>query len=669
MYRARVTIVAVGEWESRSSGVLEALLANPGQPDPVRWHRAVMIGNELNDLRSRLTQLENLIASGSHSASPTPTNNSAPISVSPTDLLVAPNTTTAPSDIQTSVDIFPGFPEFLSEPTAPNDFFPVTGPPSSSSAGQKRQFSETGLVDATQTGEHIARMERAGRLKRGRDGRLVHFGPISIWSQLSGDVNPGSHSAPPAPVRPTSWASSLPPGLPIDQATHDLALERFAAYYAPWCMVADMPGFRADLDSLCKDPSASWRTTTYSPLLHCTALFIGLCLLHRNEWSSPQDTWNLLFQDHCVRLLHRECANMTISTLWATNLMSSCMHFDSEVGYLYFGMTVAAVQTLGLIVNSGSYVKRGQMTPAEHTARDTALWTVYLQDVLRAIGVGRSAMLPDSYGAVLPQIIPSVDAEPWLLPSDRAASANPSVLRLAGLPSTRSTVLHWTARLGVILRAVIDSLYSAKSDENRRSAPPPSLVRRLDSWRKQMPLSDPTARPLPHILMMHLLYNLVCIYLHRPFYRTAMPAAAPSAARCNRAAGTILNLLKLYDELHGVENAPMTLIQITFGAASVFLLNEVGDSTGIANGKNNLNRIDDCIDMMRRQVETWKTPDNALEALLHLRSEWLPIVENQVDARGVSTTDNLDILDQLPFMDFNDLFAFDLRSFGGIAMP
>jgi hypothetical protein len=73
--------------------------------------------------------------------------------------------------------------------------------------------------------------------------------------------------------------------------------------------------------------------------------------------------------------------------------------------------------------------------------------------------------------------------------------------------------------------------------------------------------------------------------------------------------------------------------------------------------------------MMRRQVETWKTPDNALEALLHLRSEWLPIVENQVDARGVSTTDNLDILDQLPFMDFNDLFAFDLRSFGGIAMP
>lgn len=88
-------------------------------------------------------------------------------------------------------------------------------------------------------------------------------------------------------------------------------------------MVADMPGFRADLDSLCKDPSASWRTTTYSPLLHCTALFIGLCLLHRNEWSSPQDTWNLFFQDHCVRLLHRECANMTISTLWATNLMSS----------------------------------------------------------------------------------------------------------------------------------------------------------------------------------------------------------------------------------------------------------------------------------------------------------------------------------------------------------
>jgi hypothetical protein len=38
---------------------------------------------------------------------------------------------------------------------------------------------------------------------------------------------------------------------------------------------------------------------------------------------------------------------------------------------------------------SGSYVKRGQMSPAEHTARDTALWTVYLQDVVGLLHVDK----------------------------------------------------------------------------------------------------------------------------------------------------------------------------------------------------------------------------------------------------------------------------------------
>lgn len=149
---------------------------------------------------------------------------------------------------------------------------------------------------------------------------MHHYGPISIWSQVSEEATAGPPRE--VPVRPGDWRSSLPSGLSIDETTHWHALERFAAYYAPWCMTADMPGFYKSLTTLGKDGSAAWRTTTYSPLLHCTALFIGLCLLRPHGWTSQKHVW-ALFQDHCVRLLHRESGNMTISSLLATNLWSS----------------------------------------------------------------------------------------------------------------------------------------------------------------------------------------------------------------------------------------------------------------------------------------------------------------------------------------------------------
>ncbi|OCF32024.1 hypothetical protein I316_06410 [Kwoniella heveanensis BCC8398] len=422
--------------------------------------------------------------------------------------------------------------------------------------------------------DHMERVERADRLKRAADGRLRHYGPISIWSQKHSDAGQFGDSPPPDLVAPpTSWASNLPPELFIDQATHDLAMERFSAYYAPWCVVADMPGFTADLDLICKDPLAPWRTMVYSPLLHCTSLFLGLCLLHRQP---TRETWDL-FQHHCLNLLRRECANMTISTLLAINLLSSCMHFDAEVGYLYFGMAVAAVQTVSSRVRnrSRSYVERGEMTSGEQSARDTAMGTLYLQDVLRAVGFGRSPMFPASYAGVLPPIDASMDAEPWLLPSDLVATTNPAIRRLAGLPSTRSTVLHWTARLGVILRAVIDNL---------------SMQQRSD------------------------------------------------------------------DDSQAVE------VQITFGAASIFLLNEVGANLSVGEGRTTVECIDSCLELLRRQATTWSTPDNALEVLLHLKSEWLPSVNEQGDLATGMTNDNHDLLGQLSAKDFEELLStFDFR--------
>lgn len=50
-----------------------------------------------------------------------------------------------------------------------------------------------------------------------------------------------------------------------------------------------------------------------------------------------------------------------------------------------------------------------------------------------------------------------------------------------------------------------------------------------------------------------MLYHLVVIYLHRPFYRTSSDTVPSSAERCNEAADSLLRLLTVR-EPHGGAN-------------------------------------------------------------------------------------------------------------------
>ena len=124
------------------------------------------------------------------------------------------------------------------------------------------------------------------------------------------------------------WSANLPQGLIIDQATHQLALDHFASYYAPWCMVVDMAAFMRDL-ALCNrksistlDPIPPTRTAHYSPLLHTVVLYLGIYLL-RDEWPDVLQVFDANFTAHCGQLVTKECSSPTLSTLRALNLMST----------------------------------------------------------------------------------------------------------------------------------------------------------------------------------------------------------------------------------------------------------------------------------------------------------------------------------------------------------
>lgn len=77
-----------------------------------------------------------------------------------------------------------------------------------------------------------------------------------------------------------------------------------------------MPAFLRD-----QVDSRGGMTASYTPLLHCASLFMGLSL--QGGWSSDlADLWEV-FNDHCMRLVLRECGNPTLASLRGINLLSS----------------------------------------------------------------------------------------------------------------------------------------------------------------------------------------------------------------------------------------------------------------------------------------------------------------------------------------------------------
>jgi len=66
-------------------------------------------------------------------------------------------------------------------------------------------------------------------------------------------------------------------------------------------------------------------------------------------------------------------------------------------------------------------------------------------------------MLLDITVAALPHIDPSIDSQVWTLPNN-PGSWSLEAYGLVGRPSLRSTTFHWTARLAIICRSVLDAL-------------------------------------------------------------------------------------------------------------------------------------------------------------------------------------------------------------------
>ncbi|WRT67615.1 uncharacterized protein IL334_004587 [Kwoniella shivajii] len=505
-------------------------------------------------------------------------------------------------------------------------------------------------------------------------GALLQYGPTSLWTVTSPRQN--QSDLPSANDLQSGdwidWSHSLPPTLNISRTTHDQVMSYVDAFYAPWGLTVDIPAFLYDLNTCNLVRAATQskpnqtRTASYSPLLHCCVLYLGLRLV-RHEHPVLMSQYESIFVSHCLTLLLEECDHTALSSLRAYGLFSTCIHFvrmsknEAQVdlgqrqfstGYLYSGMAIAGVHALGLNINCQDYVSRGLISEKERNLREYAFWSTYIHDTLRALAAGRQPMLVDQSGVPFPTIDHKMDDVPWINPNNPNSTIShaPAGIVAVGVRSMRSTTFHWSARLAYVCRVVLETLYSPAARGSRQDEAVTNVSRNLDEWYRQFPFRSAELTPLPHILILHMYYNMTMIFVHRPLYRSNR---RESAEKCNQAAKSILGTLQIFERTHGLRYAHHNLINVIFGAATIFLLQAAEPSLANSTDESKGN-FEQCVDFMGQLSLTWVEASIARNILLTLQSDY-EIPRSNPPSHIDTTTVAVPWID--PFNDMQDIWG------------
>lgn len=94
----------------------------------------------------------------------------------------------------------------------------------------------------------------------------------------------------------------------------------------------------------------------------------------------------------------------------------------------------------------------------------------------------------------------------------------------------------------------------------------------LDTWFNNLPANflvwARSSSPLPHIIVLHIWYWSLLIYLHQPFYTlaqstsTRLPVGDLSVKMCDRASHKIVQLVGMYDVHYGLRFFPRNMIEV-----------------------------------------------------------------------------------------------------------
>ncbi|GAA5984765.1 hypothetical protein JCM10908_003494 [Rhodotorula pacifica] len=406
------------------------------------------------------------------------------------------------------------------------------------------------------------------------DARLSRS-PVASLPRTVGSFLDGRSSS--TPSGPLEWSRYLPGHLARewDESLHDDLLKRFFTYFNSWCYWVDETAFRHDLAlCLCASSSSSPpRTSNYSPLLHNALLSLAVSFSDDPRILSDKTALSEALATRAKSEIEREGERPTLATLQGLLLIGSHGSGSGRqgLGYIYSGIALRMLHTLGLGIDCSSYVERGILSEEVRSARDRTLFLAYIQDKLWSAYVGRNpSVLRAQLEPPLPAIDRELDRQPWCpLPADVSSDSPPKPT-----PSYLSSTFHHTCRLAIVEERIMTTVYALRV--NLQS---PVLINRiselnveLETWFASLPaelrIAPQTSRPpAPHIIMVNCYYHFCSILLHRPF-----PQNESAIKRCTTAATRIVGLFELYQRCPGLRFAPISATQFAFAAATTHLL-------------------------------------------------------------------------------------------------
>ncbi|KAF8208168.1 hypothetical protein K438DRAFT_1574876 [Mycena galopus ATCC 62051] len=445
------------------------------------------------------------------------------------------------------------------------------------------------------------------------------------------------------------WSRHLPPEVTLKRKEHDKILDLAFKFSTVWCLRIVPSLFLRDMYRALSVPRSAKppRTSHYSACLH-NALLSVHALYSDDPYMRDRKT-RQHFAIAAKAMLEAECWKPDISLVQAVAFIGT---FYGDAGEriqaeMFCGVCILSV---GLGVDATPWVRAGLIRDDERLARNWCHWGIFALDVCWALYFGRDFAGPPGprRNIPLPFVDSKMDQVPWHYPP----------AKIAPQPNYTTLIFFQTSALLVIAREIIDIINglcpSVRPDSMQIEDRVTKIDLELNNWKSQLPPEvDITlanrAKSTPQRLMLHLMYWWCFVVLHRPFF-SRRPQAIQHSDRevdhvklCTRAAENMLELVETWHSLYTLRFAPITMIQIMFNAATIFLLRalQATASPRIAHGALNtaLAQVETCGKYLEEVALTWasaaRTKDT-LQAILNDRLK--PVIARRLAHKTEQTS-------------------------------
>ncbi|CAO2654804.1 Nn.00g115370.m01.CDS01 [Neocucurbitaria sp. VM-36] len=314
--------------------------------------------------------------------------------------------------------------------------------------------------------------------------------------------------------------------------------------------------------------------------------------------------------------LHEVPALATVQALALMSVREAGCGREAK-GWVYSGMSFRMACDLGL--NLGMHSKDA-IDENEEDARKITFWGCFLFDKCWSNYLGRMPQLPNTIITVSKfEVFPVEDAETWSAVTDSGISQAHSQ------PSRTRAVALQISKLCEISSDLMNSFYNP-IDMDKAKGKQTELKKlseihvRLETWRRELPKElEPKEGGLPHMLVMHMFFQLLYIHLFRPFLKynpnnSPLPTHVSPRKLCTQAAAMISKLLRLYKRSHGLRQICNICVYIAHSACTIHLLNlpEKNAKRDIIHGVKHLEEI----------AEGWICARRTLGILSVLAKRW-----------------------------------------------